>query len=145
MRAVISITVAATIALHTVLGCCWHHAHAAAPVATEVQTKVETPTKATKRCCCHGRQTRPLPAEQGLQRHHSDKSCPGPCGKKCDSAALSRTAEHDSTVHSVVVISAMPDQPLLIPAVPTLRDCSLDNLVEAPPIRRHLLHQLLLI
>ena len=145
MRAVISITVAATIALHTVLGCCWHHAHAAAPVVTEVQTKVETPTKATKRCGCHSRQTRPLPVEHGLQRHHSDKSCPGQCGEKCDSAAVSRTTEHESTVTCVVVISAMPDQLLLIPAVPTLRDSLFDNLIESPPIRLHLLHQLLLI
>lgn len=145
MRAVVSITVAATIALHTVLGCCWHHAHASVLVSTEVQTKVAAPAKVTKRCCCHSRQARDVPAEHDSQRQNPKKSCPGPCGEKCDAAAIRRTTEHDSTVHCVVVISAMPDRPLLIPTVPTLRDSSLDTLVEAPRIRLHLLHQLLLI
>lgn len=146
MRAAVCITVAAMIALHTVLGCCWHHSHTTPSVAAGIDAKTTAPTKAIKRCCCHKRlkdQAR-LP-EQDSQRQDSKKPCPTPCSEKCDSAAVNRTTHHELTWYCDVAFSTAPDQPLLIPNVPTLRGEFLNFAVESPPLRLHLLHQLLLI
>lgn len=128
---------------------CWAAAgtmHTSAPVAAGIEAKTAATTKTIKRCCCHSRlKDRTRLPEQDSQRQDSKKTYPTPCGEKCDSAAVNRTTHHELTGCCVVAFSTTPDQPLLIPTVPTLRGELLNFAVESPPLRLHLLHQLLLI
>ena len=146
MRAVVSITVAAIIALHAVLGCCWHHTHTSPPIAAGLVAKTAVPTKAIKRCCCHSQlKDRARLPEQNPRQQGSKNTCPTPCGEKCNLAAVNGTTYNELTRGCVVAYSTPLDQQLLIPTVPT-PSCKLLNFaVESPPLRLHLLHQLLLI
>jgi len=144
MRAVISVTVAAVIALHTVLGCCWHHAHESVDVILQAKAKSTEPVKT---CRCHGRsKQRSQNSERNdSQRRGSKKSCPTPCGEKCDTVALSRVQQDDATMLTLVNVLYTLDQPLPTLAVQTSHAEVEDGSVDLPPLRLHLLHQLLLI
>lgn len=143
MRSFISATIVVAIALHTVLGCCWHHSHESAEV---VQAKTKS-TDSAKTCRCHSRSKKrsQSPERNDSQRQESKKSCPIPCGEKCDTVALSRVQHDDATVVTLVSLLYTLDQSFLTPAVLTSH-VEVDNgLVGIPPLRLHLLHQLLLI
>ena len=146
MRTLVSITVAATIALHTVLGCCWHHAHASMPARVAAQAKTGEPIKPLKRCSCSRKHKKPTQAsEQQTPQQDSKDSCPTPCGEKCSSLAVNRELHREAMPHFFVIWSAMPDRSLLLPLAPKVRGDLLDNIVESPPHRLYQLHQLLLI
>lgn len=147
MRAVISITVAVVVALHTVLGCCWHHAHEAAAGVIEREAASAEPV--AKRSCGHGHADEAKSvahdsAEHDASEHDSHGSCPEPCDAKCDALALTRVQHDGVAALSVFAWVATVAQPVRSTAVLDAKAGRLDEQAP-PPIRLHLLHQLLLI
>lgn len=144
MRALVTHLVALAITLHTLLGCCWHHAHETVVAVAEVQAKTPTPIK---RCGCHRHQAEELAKED---EHHSEKqepveNRPTPCGEKCQYVAAGGVKLDAPTASVSFDLLPAVDQPVLTPVLTALLFESEDASVDPPPLRLHLLHQLLLI
>lgn len=145
MRAVVSTAVAVIVALHAVLGCCWHHAHETVAATVTAPAKAAESVKAN-RCCCHRYQSdEPKPVGRDSSQQGSPESCPAPCDKKCDAPAVFRVHLDDVALVPLFAWFATFAQPVLTPAVFTSRADLADEELQPPPIRLHLLHQLLLI
>ncbi len=127
-----------------VLGCCWHHAHEPVAKNAFAQTETSPPAKA---CRCQHHQSHK--GEKQVAQTPSDKEpvekCPGSCGEKCVYLSVSRVQVDQSL--DLAVFNWLPLAPLSTvatgPAV--ARYESDDATVDPPPLRLHLLHQLLLI
>lgn len=147
MRPFVSTTVAAIIALHTVLGCCWHHWHEDIATSIRLEKTVAHPGKAHS-CDCHTRNarntSRPVQHDDG---QGIGKASPSPktCEGKCDTTALNRTQQDEVAIVSYSASIDTLGQPSLMPAVLERRGLGADEAAPAPPIRLHLLHKLLLI
>lgn len=146
MRALVSNLVALAMILHAVLGCCWHHAHETTSPVSIAEVDAQ-PAVTVKHCCCHSHQVEEL-AQQDNHRSETDapaEPCRAPCGEKCQYVVVSRV-QLDSPVawHSFDLLPSV-DQPILSPGLTTLTFESGDASVDPPPLRLHLLHQLLLI
>lgn len=144
MRSLVSIVVAVAVILHMVLGSCWHHAHE--PVAKLALAQTETPPP-VKACRCQHHQSREH--EKQLDQCPSDKEpvdkCPGSCGEKCVYLSANRVQVDQSL--DLALFNSLPLEPLsVLVAGPSIaRYESDDATVDPPPLRLHLLHQLLLI
>jgi hypothetical protein len=134
MRTAFSSLVSASLLIHALLGCCWHHAHAGLLLGSGQTVAVES-----SGCCNHG----PAPSE--------DRT-PGPCNdnSRCEGICTYLPAPKSqvgmpqflapSDLASILPIAS--DAPLSTTlAVERFGDsCRFE-----PPLRLHLLHQHLLI
>ena len=146
MRAFVSHLVALNLALHAVLGCCWHHAL----LADEVSVQVEQTTPKTTHCgtCrCHRHQAsqpvkpEPLPSVPSEPKDRAPDSC---CGN-CQGIAANRIQLDDpSDSHVFDLLPAAPFLDLSAATV-ALRQGPEVTPTGPPPLRLHLLFQLLLI
>ena len=145
MRAIVSTAVAVAIALHAVLGCCWHHSHTAVANAVEPLARQESVESAKQCLCHHHRSDVPEKNEEHSEGHHSDDSCPTPCNETCYNAAVSRA--HQDDVTTLVPSDFLPsvDQPMVSCVLVAANFDSPDETFDPPPLRLHLLYQLLLI
>jgi hypothetical protein len=174
VRALISTLVATAVALHSVLGCCWHHAHAAegceptAQVAGHDEHEHEVASQESEHPCgCPHRHAADLaderPAALAEDCRHGDLEhgdlqhgehdhggpCPQPCPGSCVDKGLLVAAPRVQLEH--VVSTVLPA------ALSTARQSSLEfkpspaefagrpAATYPPPERLHLLYQLLLI
>lgn len=141
LQIIVSSVVAVTIALHSALGCCWHHSHARPSDLSDVRANAPT---ASLRCRCH-RAIGTTRAEKAPLQVDSQSDRETPCGEKCDLVAKTRTQRADTTASRIVASSSPVDERVL------LCDASVSHLrrveasLEPPPIRLHLLLQILLI
>lgn len=142
MRSLISATVAAIVALHSVLGCCWHHAHQSSVMADQIEQTTET---RAERCGCHNsRFEKVRAADDDSRQHNSCNSCPRGCNDQCESFATPRL-QHDEIALPQSSLLATIAQPIPPPIVFTSHARLADETVTPPPLRLHLLHQMLLI
>lgn len=127
MHAFVSISTAALLFIHSVFGCCWHHAHCSTAAVAE-------PTH-----CCHHHQP-------GTQSKQQEK--PGKCAVECGGTCI-------YVVPQKVTIEAPQWVAIdLLAVLPSLADIQIEaaaaweavsSLPElVPPLRTHLLHQVLL-
>jgi hypothetical protein len=127
MQAFVATLTAALLFIHTALGCCWHHAHGSAPAASP------------QAHCCHHHQ-------------HSDKSDPshppGKCNVECQGTCIYIVPQKVTiegpqwvTMDVLAVLPSLADRHVEVAssweAVSFLSD-------RVPPLRTHLLHQVLL-
>lgn len=134
MRAVFSSLVAASLLIHAAIGCCWHHAHDA---------ECGNEACAEQTASTDGGQHDDCDSSSGHGDHHAP--CKGHCEGTCHYLSVQKT--------QVEVIA--PHLPLDFAAViPATCDVHVAALVHAersyesvaePPLRLHLLHQILLI
>ena len=127
MQAFVSSLTAALLFIHTVFGCCWHHAH-------DCTAAVAGP----EACCCHDH-------DDGDSKQHEQ-----PCqdGADCEGACayvLSQKVKVEApkwiTIEYLAVLPTLADGQL--EAATSWRVLSsLPNV--GPPLRLHLLHQVLL-
>ena len=143
MRTVVSHLVAVALTLHTLLGCCWHHAHESdANVA-----QVEIESTASAHGCCHSHRAHDLVEHDEDQSIPSDPvdHSPDACGETCQYVSVSRV-QVDSLV-DLAVLDFLPAESSVASAIgnSVLRFGTSDAAVYPPPLRLHLLHLLLLI
>jgi len=132
MHAFLSSSMAVVLLIHAAFGCCWHHAHYCVPHQASIA--VAEPTG----CCQH--------------RHHGDsEQREQPCGCKVEchgtcAYVLPQKVKIDAP-QAVAFIDLVATLPLLADAQTLSASwCSIGDgpLAAAPPLRLHLLHQLLL-
>jgi hypothetical protein len=137
MRGLLSNLTAALLALHTVLGCCWHHAHFGADTCAMAATIVSADV-----CPCDdAHRDGAMPNSDG-QGHHGSGDCQGPT---CVFANSSKSDRHGPTLSLDV-----PPVALLLGSIPAVGNDMVarpfyppDALL--PSVRLHLLCQVLLI
>jgi len=129
MQAFVASLTAALLFIHTVFGCCWHHAHPCEQISTMAQPAT----------CCHHHQ------------HNSDSKQgekPGKCKVECEGTCtyvLPQRVQIEAPQWVAIDLLAV---------LPSLAECPLEvgssrevlTLLPdwAPPLRTHLLHQVLL-
>lgn len=109
-----------------------------------VAAKAPAPVKC---CACHRHQTEEL-AKEG--ERHSEKQepsdhSPDPCGEKCQYVAAGGVKLDTPTASVSFDLLPAVDQLVLTPVLTASSFESEDASVDPPPLRLHLLHQLLLI
>jgi len=131
MHSVFTNLMAGLLFIHTVFGCCWHHAHAC---GQSVAVTASQPAK-----CCHHHQ-------HGSDSKQQQK--PGKCKVECQGTCtyvvpqkVTIEAPQWVAIDLLAVLPSLADRQIEIAAsweaLPSLFDL-------APPLRPHLLHQVLL-
>jgi len=156
VRLVVSHLVIVALALHAVLGCCRHHAHD----SDVAGVLVEGESTASMHDCRHGSHERELvdhddehehePVGRHSTEHHStghepDDHAPGSCGDTCQFVAVNRVQFNevlDAAVPDLLPAEASADAAIVCVALRVSRE---QAAVDPPPLRLHLLYQLLLI
>jgi hypothetical protein len=151
MHAIISSFVAAILSIHALLGCCWHHARGCEVCETTIRGVASSEVSPETSCCHHVTGHRPQPDDACGGGHRPSHS--GPCKCRidcCGSCAflpapraleIAQVSGHgdDCLVACLPAIMAGPSTPSLfwrLVSGPTPME---------PPLRLHLLHQILLI
>lgn len=131
MQAFVANLTAATLFIHTVLGCCWHHAHAC-------EHGVDSTVAAQPVTCCHHQHDRDsTPHDQPCQ---SKVDCQGTCHFVVPQK-VHVAPPHWTPIDLVAVLPSLADHQLDVTPFLTSAPPLLDA---APPLRTHLLHQVLL-
>jgi hypothetical protein len=131
MQAFLSSLTAAALFIHTIFGCCWHHAHACEHLLSAAASQ---PAK-----CCHHHQH-----QSGSEQQQKPCKCQVNCEGTCT-----------YIVPQKVKIEAPQSVAIdLLPVLPPLSDRQIETAASweavsspsdlAPPLRTHLLHQVLL-
>ena len=133
MRAAFSSLVSASLLIHAVLGCCWHHAHAGELLSSE------SVAGEPRDCCHHGA----APAEHPSPSPCNDgPHCEGICTYLPAPKSLIDMSQFLALSDFAAILSVASDLPLsAMPAVERF----VDPRGFKPPLRLHLLHQHLLI
>lgn len=138
MQAVVSSLTAVLLFIHTVFGCCWHHAHVCQqqPIAAA----------ATTAGCCQHRHHHEGPQQSESNPHEQPGNCQVNCHGTCN-YTVPQKVRVDSPL-SIASIDLWPTagalcQSHLVSAI-AWEAAGLQPLPEQP-LRLHLLHQLLLI
>jgi len=129
MQAFVASLTAAMLLLHAVLGCCWHHAH-------RCEHRLASAQPAD---CCHH-----LPQDGDGQPENNPHSCPGECEGSCVYVVPGKVqieAPQWTSIDFLAVLPLLADEPWEA-ATSWEAACSVPDF--APPLRRHLLHQVLL-
>ena len=149
MHAVLSILMAAALIVHAVLGCCWHHAHDCVrcdnPIAHVPGLTAKTSDQVA--CCKHHHGAGPE-ASEGQQEQPSQEPCK--CRFECRGvcAYLPPQKTQIDSPELVVAFDYAIVAPMRagVPIAPALSWELAGNLANVePPLRLHLLHQMLLI
>lgn len=136
MHIVLSSLMAALLGIHAFFGCCWHHGHRCAE-CTPSATQVAQPAK-----CCHH--------HQGTDEKQHGKQTPCKCFLECHGVCIyvpSQKVQLDSPelivpLDFVAVLTAFSD---MQQASTAPWEISRGPTAVSPPLRLHLLHQILLI
>ena len=133
MQAFLANLTAAVLFIHAAIGCGWHHAHCENPAVPAFEA-----------CCDHHHH------HHGDEDVPSQKPSPGPCCTHCEVSCV-YTVPQKVQVDAQVAISwidlvtALPGVTTSQTAVPGWIATAEDERATAPPLRLHLLHQLLTI
>lgn len=146
LRAAIAHFVAGMLMLHSVLGCCWHHAHACAhgDCAWSESTADDAHSHACSDDshgddCDAGCQSR---GDESSRGNHSSLECPGACVYLPPEKAISANHGPEGVAGFVAIPAAMA---LWVLSPVDAREWISDSERIEPPLRLHLLHQILLI
>jgi hypothetical protein len=131
MQAFLSSLTAALLFIHTVFGCCWHHAHRCGHDSTAA---VSQPIK-----CCHHQHTRDT--KQQEKPCGCKVECEGTCIYVVPQKVKVEAPQSIESFESVAVLPSLAGSPVE-PAPSWKAGWSPPDLV--PPLRTHLLHQVLL-
>jgi hypothetical protein len=131
MQAFVANLTAALLFIHTVFGCCWHHAHACEHALTAAVTQ---PSK-----CCHHHHH-----ESDSKHEHKPGKCKSDCEGTCNYVLQQKVTIEAPQWVANDVLTALPtlagqqiEAAASWEAAPSLSDLAL-------PLRTHLLHQVLL-
>lgn len=139
MQTVLSSLLAVTLGIHAMLGCCWHHAHD----CTNCRTGRDQVAKAS---CCHGachahRHADEIPDDR-------DAAPKQPCSHECAGVCIylggikSIDAGYQPEFDLVGIVSI--DAPMVCVRLGSVNGV-VDWLAPPPPLRLHLIQQVLLI
>lgn len=131
--------IAATLlAVHSVLGCCGHHAHACPPECIQVELQCSCEAQTT--VAVHSGQQ--APSAQPAHRHQGAEHC-----RASACVFLTKTSEESANwLGSARDGLLMQGPAILLPSSPTHAASSLvQRSIDCPPLRLHLLNQVLLI
>jgi len=129
MQAFVSIVTAALLFIHTVVGCCWHHAHGCDRISA---VAVSQPAK-----CCHHHQ-------HSGESNQPQKPCKADCEGGCIYVVpqkLTVEAPQWASFDVLAVLPSLADHRIDASATWELGWSPPDVV---PPLRTHLLHQVLL-
>lgn len=146
MHPILSSFVAAMLSIHALLGCCWHHAHGCI-VCELVMHEAASPQVSPKASCCH-HEHNAAPHEPSHQdpTHQAPCECQIDCRGTCAFLPTPRAPaiDRDSAPADCFVAC--------LPAIATSRigpslswQFGSGPAQLEPPLRLHLLHQILLI
>ena len=137
MRSFLSNLTVAWLAVHTVLGCCWHHGHGC-PQADDFTQSVESPEE----CEANPSFLACTSADSTGDEHHGPHECRG---VTCTFLGPTKQNSHELPLQ----LHALPAAPMLC-GEPSVSDAAsrqeffaCDALL--PPLRLHLIHRVLLI
>lgn len=138
MRPVISLTTALAFLLHLWLGCCSHHAHADDGLTPSSPQKVTT--------CNHSGHCGHKHGSQKNSENEPSKECPpGGCDDaKCSFTVYGKTFESKAWFGVPMCVAILTPECNFQPVFPSHVDLGVDCDF-APPVRPHLLNQILLI
>jgi hypothetical protein len=123
------------LALHTVLGCCWHHSHACAQECT-APCSVESADAHVGHCAAECGT-----ASCGEHQHHGRHECQG---HRCVFLHLAGRSSHGLSLQShLAAVSCVSGGERPIQVAGDERYFAIDALM--PPLRLHLAHQVLLL
>lgn len=153
VRSVVSYIVVAALTLHTLLGCCWHHAHASAIDSLHVDAE-KAPT--ASHCCCHhhhgdveSEHDEAVPSDAiEVSELGRDRQAPAPCSDSCEGKC-----QFVSTSRATIEQPIVQGFAWILPATTLEVVCKnacvrfVTRRTTAPPLpmRVHLWNQLLLI
>jgi hypothetical protein len=140
----------ATLLLHTVLGCCWHHGHDGTKACDDIAAHNSEALQGTASACFHNhlavahlQASGPLAANH----QHSDR-IPAPHDSTCDEPSCVFVRADSSPVINLVAESSYSPAAMLCFAAGA-RDGWIEEVAQvrlaATPLRPHLLYQILLI
>lgn len=135
MHAILSIITAATLFIHALFGCCWHHAHSC--VRCEMASAEASPVAGGCKCH-HGSQ----PDQQPSGPCNCQFECKGVCTYLPPQKTVADCPELGVPFSSVAIVSVLADRHLSAVGV---WEQTCGQLATEPPLRLHLLHQILLI
>jgi hypothetical protein len=133
MRKILSNLTAALLALHTVLGCCWHHEHR----CTEACSLAGT-AESSHRCDAHHSFGDGPTVSSPGHEHHGPHACQG---DKCNFVEQTRQRPSDSFSQTVGVPADHCGADVASAGWGPFFDCD----PALPPLRLHLIHHVLLI
>ncbi len=141
MHALIASLMAWILFIHALLGCCWHHAHA-------WHASIDPASRVVKVIPCCGHQH--AGKHQTEDRNQEQPPCPCPverCVGVCTFLPPAKTLAETQLVEAPFDLSAPYLLPVAVIADGFTRtwDCLAGPLESQPPVRLHLLHQILLI
>jgi hypothetical protein len=134
MRSLLSNLTAALLAMHTVFGCCWHHAHASTPLCKSLPSVESSESHGA----AHADEACERPA--GGCEHHGNDNCQG---NKCVFTSSAKTGSPQFSLHP-------SPQSVVAPACTMPSDAWLPTPAFSPerllpPLRLHLIERVLLI
>lgn len=142
LRTIIAITVAAIVALHSALGCCWHHGQDS-PSTVERGDRGSMPPTRSSRCGCHG--FVPPTSTEATLREQSQTPKHESCFDRCEFLAKVRTEREDVRAYCLNELASTLKQPIVLPVVFPSQAKRIWDLIDPSPVRRHLLLRVLLI
>ena len=132
MRSAIAVLTAALVFIHSVFGCCWHHAH---DCEHGLASAVNPPVK-----CCQQH-------SHDSDGHQQPRPCPrsGECEGTCNFVAPQKVRLSEQVVAAYDIVATLPAvaNSQTVPAAG--RELGRLLAESALPLRTHLLHQVLLI
>ena len=153
MRSIVTYLITTVLALHTLLGCCWHHAHDAiayAAVHTAEVQESRAMTSAIVGHCCRRQLDQPELVTGAAdfaddQEHESSGPDQDPCNDRCTFVSTDRV-QVDSLRDAFALGFLAPEVAAQLAGEFVYRRWEIRSASDVvPPLRLHLLHQLLLI
>ena len=143
MRTIVTLITAAAFVLHFALGCCAHHAHAAAGAICSHHSNIVV----GDRCCHdHGGHSHDSPESSDQSPAGSDSECPR---QHCNDGHCVFMAAGKTVVAKATFVAVLPlciAEPVSVESISSLAAAAIDSggLI-ALPVRTHLFNQVLLI
>jgi hypothetical protein len=129
------ILTAAMLAVHLMVGCCWHHAHACD--AKDCSSRAHHDASHDRGQC---------PESGDGHSHHGPQNCQGErCSYLAPTISLNQTVSNSLTLSFQTVFVALPDDRLPLVGFGPDRQFSLTSGRLLLPVRLHLANQVLLI
>jgi hypothetical protein len=136
MSGLLSTTMSVFLVLHTVLGCCWHHAHACTQECATT-CSVESPDAHEEAACDHDYAS----SQDDGHQHHSQHDCQG---QRCIFLHLAGRGLHGLSLQpQLAIVCCLPQSERPLDVAANGSYFATDALL--PPLRLHLAHHVLLL
>jgi hypothetical protein len=131
MQAFVASLTAALLFIHTVFGCCWHHAHAC---EHSLKVAVSQPHK-----CCHHHHH-----DEDSQQHEKPGKCKSDCEGTCSYVVPQKVTIEAPQWIAIDLLAVLPSPSDRQIEAAASWEALLSPSDLAPPLRTHLLHQVFL-